>query len=195
MLFKLNTMENKNFNALEVIEEMIEKTKNQYSDNGYLYLIWGWLVFAAAIIHYILKEYSQFDYPFISWAILMPIGGLLSMIYANKNQQKVYVKTYTDDIMKYTWLAFAFTMVSILFNMPKLQLNTYPLLMIAYAVPTFISGGVFKFKPLIWGAIASLALGLISFHISFDKQLLSLAAAILFAYIIPGYILKSRYKS
>lgn len=188
-------MENTNFNPINVIEEMIEKTKHKYSDNGYMFLLWGWLVFTSALAHFLIMKFSEYPYPFITWAILMPLGGVMSMIYAKKEDKKAYAKTYTDDVMKYTWIAFGITLAAILFNMGKLMQYTYPMVMIAYGVPTFISGGVFKFKPLVYGGLASFALGLISFYLTFDVQLLMLAIAVLLAYIIPGHILKSNYQS
>lgn len=185
-------MENKTFNSLSVIEEMINKTKERYSDSGFLYLLWGYLVVIAALLHYVLMQ-TSYSYSFIGWAILMPLGGIVSMVYSVKENKKNYVKTYTDDVMKYTWLAFGFLLAIILLFMGRLGLNTYPLVMVAYGVPTFISGGVLKFRPLIIGALLSVTIGIISFNFTFDIQLLLLCASILVAYIIPGHMLRIQH--
>lgn len=185
-------MENQPLNTLNFIEEMINKTKQKYSDSGFLFLLWGWLVLTAAILNYVLLQMHS-EYSFIGWAILMPLGGVVSMIYSSKENKKAYVKTYTDDVMKYTWLAFGILLAIILFSMGKLGLNTYPLVMVAYGVPTFITGGVLRFKPLIIGALGSCILGIIAFNFTFDIQLLLLCGSILVSYIIPGHILRSQY--
>lgn len=185
-------MENQPQNTLAFIEEMINKTKQNYSDSGFMFLLWGWLVMVAAISNYVLLKMNV-EYSYIAWAILMPLGGIISLIYSSKQNKKVYAKSYTDDVMKYTWLSFGVLLAVILLSMGKLQLNTYPLVMIAYGVPTFITGGVLKFKPLIYGGIVSWILGIIAFNYLFDVQILFLAGAILASYIIPGHIMRAQH--
>lgn len=185
-------MENQPINTLNFIEEMINKTKKKYSDSGFLFLLWGWLVLSAALINYTLL-YIDYSYPYISWAIFMPLGAIISIIYSARENKKAYVKTYTDDVMKYTWLAFGILLAIILLSMGKLGLNTYPMVMVAYGVPTFITGGVLRFKPLVFGALGSCVCGIIAFNYTFDIQLLLLCAAILVSYIIPGHILRSHH--
>lgn len=123
----------------------------------------------------------------------MPLGGILSGIFSYKEKKKVYVKSYTDNVMKYTWLSFGMLLAVLLLSMGRLQLNTYPLIMVAYGVPTFISGGILKFKPLIYGAIGSIITGIVAFYFSFDVQLLLLCVSILLAYLIPGHLLRIQY--
>ncbi len=186
-------MEKEPINSISIIEEMINKTKQKYSDSGFLYLLWGYFVVIAALLHYFLLN-TSFNYPFIGWAVLMPLGGIISMVYSNKENKKPYAKSYTDDIMKYTWLAFGILLAVILLSMGKLGINTYPLVMVAYGVPTFITGGVLKFKPLIYGAIGSIVIGVISFNYPFETQLLLLCAAIVVSYLIPGHLLRIQHQ-
>lgn len=185
-------METQHLKSLEIIEEMVKKSKERYSDSGFLYLLWGYLVIIAALINFVLLK-MDYSYSFIGWAVLMPLGGVISGIYSARENKKHYVKTYTDDVMKYTWLAFGILLITILVFMGKLQLNTYPLIMVAYGVPTFISGGVLKFKPLIYGALGSVVMGIISFFYPFDVQLIMLSFSILMAYLIPGHLLRNQY--
>jgi len=43
------------------------------------------------------------------------------------------------------------------------------------------------------GGIINWALAVIGFYVGFETQLLLLAAAVMFGYIVPGYMLRSRY--
>ena len=185
-------MDNQSTQAIAFIEEMISKTKQKYSDSGFLFLLWGWLVFTASITNYILL-FINAKYSFLGWAILMPLGAVISMIYSYVEKKKPYAKSYTDDVMKFTWIAFGVLLSCIILSSNLLQMYTYPLVMIAYGVPTFITGGVLKFKPMKYGAIGNWILGLLAFHYTLDIQLLILAVAILIAYIIPGHILRFQY--
>ena len=71
-------MEDVNFSgrqSLEVIESMINKAKNQFSENGDLYLLWGWWVFACSIIEFILLNVMQYEWHWIIWwSVLLVVG-------------------------------------------------------------------------------------------------------------------------
>lgn len=178
--------------SIEVIQRMITTVKNELEDSSFYYLLWGWLVFAASLSHYILwgMEYSS---PQIAW-VLMPVGAIITVIYGMKQGKKQKVKSYIEDIMKYVLIAFLISLAVVLFMMWKLELSTYPMVMMIYAMWLFISGGAIKFKPLIFGGIVNWILGIISFFVTFKIQLLLLALAVLLGYIIPGHMLKSKYQ-
>lgn len=44
--------------SLYVIQSMIEKAKNQFSENGHLYLLWGWVAFSCSLAHFIPADYQ-----------------------------------------------------------------------------------------------------------------------------------------
>ena len=179
--------------SLLLIEEMINKAKNHYSENGFLYLFWGWLVFGVSLAHYLLLL-IDYPYPFLPW-MLMPMGTIFTIIYIARTGSVKAVKTYADEIIGYVWIAFFVALMIVLIFMQRLQLSTYPLVMLLYGVPTFISGGILKHRPLIYGAVSCWALAIISFYQPFNVQLLLLALAVLLAYIIPGYLLKRKFNA
>ncbi|MEP7170403.1 MAG: hypothetical protein ABI855_13615 [Bacteroidota bacterium] len=178
--------------SLELIQSMIYKAKDDLEDDSFHFLLWGWLVFAASISCYILVS-IEYDKPWLPW-MLMPLGGVASFLYGMKQEQKRKVKTYIDEVMGYVLIAFLISLCIILFSMNRLQLNTYPMVLMIYGLWLFISGGAIKFKPLIIGGIINWLIGIISFFVTFDIQLLLLAAAVLLGYIIPGYMLKSKFQ-
>jgi hypothetical protein len=62
-------------------------------------------------------------------------------------------------------------------------------------MPVFLTGVIVRFKPLILGGITCWVLCIISTFIkSYDYQFLLIPVAMLVAWIIPGYMLRSRYK-
>ena len=177
--------------GLEIIQKMINTVKADIDDNSFYNILWGWLVFVASLGHYFLMM-AGFSHPYIMW-LLMPIGGVVTAIYASKHEKNKKVRTYLDDLMKYVLIAFMVSLAMVLFSMPKLQLNTYPMVMMVYGTWLFISGGTIRFKPLLYGGIINWILGYIAFFVSFDLQLLLLALAVLLGYIIPGYLFKKKY--
>lgn len=70
-----------------------------------------------------------------------------------------------------------------------------PVFILLYALGTFITGRFIQFKPLIIGGAACFVISLFSFLLDGSEQLLMVALAILFSYLIPGHMLKSHYKT
>jgi len=66
--------------------------------------------------------------------------------------------------------------------------------LVLYGMPTFLSGIILKFRPLIWGGIGCWLLSLVSMFIPFEFYMLLLGAGVIIAWIIPGYLLQSKYK-
>ena len=55
--------------SLQVIQSMIEKAKNQFSENGYLYLLWGWVIFIASAGQFILLNLVHYQHHYIVWVL------------------------------------------------------------------------------------------------------------------------------
>ncbi len=178
--------------SLQVIQQMIQSAKQEFHDKSFYYLLWGWLVFIASIGQYVLTA-NEFEHPELVW-MLMPLGGILTAIYGRKQKNKEKVKTYFDEFNQHALVAFLASLFIVLGFMWKLQLNCYPMIMMIYGVWLYISGGALRFKPLMIGGVINWALAIGSFFVGFKIQLLLLAAAVLLGYIIPGYMLKSRYQ-
>jgi len=177
--------------SLNIIRTMIESTKQDLRDNGSWFLLWGWLVFFACVIHFSLMKLG-FDQPSLAW-MLMPLGGVISIFKGIKEDKQQKVKTHIDEFMKYVLIAFMVSLFIVLGFMSKLELYTYPMVMMVYGIWLFVSGGVIQFRPLQIGGVINWLLAILTFFVGFEMQLVLLAAAVLLGYIIPGYILRSRY--
>ncbi len=190
-------MENDRINnseqGLELIERMIKTARHEVEDGSFYFLLWGWVVFAACFLNFILLKIN-YEYPYIGWMILMPAAGIITSIYGSRQEKKTKVKSYIDSLMKYVLVSFLVSLFIVLFFMSKLQLNTYPMIMMVYGFWLFISGGALKFNPLIIGGIINWILAAFSFFLLFEQQLITLAIAVLLGYIIPGHMLKNKFK-
>jgi hypothetical protein len=185
--------------ALQVIEEMISKTKNEIKDNSFYFLLWGWLVFIAALSEYYLLNFTDFEIHGLLWLILMPLGGVISMIGGMRSRKKdVQVKTYVGENFRVTGRAFGLSLLVICLCMTTQDHFGvfYPTMMVLYGWWLYVSGGMLKFAPLQYGALLDWALAVIGFIVWKDtsSHLLLMAVAVLGGYIIPGYLLKMNYK-
>jgi len=196
---KLNfIMEEKNINpieSLEIINSMINTAKNKLADDGFLYIFWGWLVFAAALGNY---AFIMFRIPGGEWiwATLMPLGGLISLIYGNRKGRKEKSKTYIDTYLGYSWSAIIIAIILTLVFMGQNGFkSSYFFLMVLYGVATLVSGGFLNFKPLIYGSSISFVFAIVSMFANDEQLLICIAVAIMGSYIIPGHLLYNKYKS
>ncbi len=182
--------------SLQLITEMISNAKQNFKDNGFFYLVWGWLVFVAALSHYVLLTVIHYDKPFLPWPILMSLGAVATMIYGMSQSRKAPVRTYMGKFMGFLWGGFSISLLIVLASMHKIGPEVaYPFILILYGIGTFVSGGMLRFPLLIAGGIVCWVLAVISFYVGFEHQLLLVALAVLLSYIIPGHVLKSNYKN
>jgi hypothetical protein len=178
---------------IQYIEEMIATAKGNLSGGKVHFLLWGWLVFAGALSNYVLLNYTNYANPWIAWPVLMSAGAVLAFYFGRKESKESRVITKIDKMLVQLWAGFGITLGVVLVSMVAIgPVKAYPMVMALYGLGTFVSGGILNFKPLQVGAIASWVCAIIGFYqTEFDVQLILIAAAILFSYIIPGHLLDS----
>jgi len=180
--------------SLQLIQSMIDRAKNKVADDSFYFLLWGWLVFAASVIQFILKVIVQSPYHYIAWTLMFP-AIVISAIYGSKQSKQRKVKTFVEEVLDYLWLGIfvSFVLLGFIFARFGWQ-NCYSFYMVMYAIGSFVSGKALKFSPFVWGAIGSWFLAIISTFASYDVNILLSSLAILMSYIIPGYLLKNKYR-
>jgi hypothetical protein len=181
--------------SLQLIRSMINKTKDSVADDSFYFLLWGWLVFFCCISSYILKvyfNYQQYYYVFMT----MPLGGVISAIYGARQSRKQKVKSFVDEALDYVWIALGLAFIALIFidaNSNRWQ-SAFTYYILLYAIGTFISGSLLRFRPLVVGGLINFVLAAVSARLSYDYQLLMGGLAILISYIIPGHLLRIRYQ-
>lgn len=183
--------------SLQVIQDMIENTKAKFQDNGFFYLLWGWLVLIASASHFIMMQLG-IEYFWLAWPITMIAGGVTSGIVGYRMGKKAQVKTIFDTTIVSLWYAFTITLFIILLaaGAGKISWSMANVFIIAlYGLGTFISGKMMQFNPLIFGGIFSWVLACVGIFLPAIYSMPLVSVSIIVAYLIPGYILKSRAKT
>ena len=182
--------------SLQVIHEMIENTKSKFRDNGFFYLLWGWLVLIASLAEFILMN-LEIEYAWLPWPVTMIGGGIVSGIAGYRLGKKATVRTFFDTAILSLWLAFTITLFIVLFaaGAGRISWSMANVIIIAlYGLATFISGSMMKFKPLIFGGIFSWVIAVVGLLVAPWFSLPLVSVSVIVAYLIPGYMLKSRAK-
>jgi len=191
---------------MKLIEDMLYTAKKEVRDNGVFFMLWGWLVFVAAVgeaiigylhpekITFAISSWLNVQVDGILWLILMPLGGIISIFISMKMQKTEKVRTWFDDVMKYLWIAFGAVLGTIIFMMGYLNLNLFPIVISLYGLALFITGGMLKFNPLIFGGITCWVLAIVAIFTVGIYVNLILALAVFIGYIIPGHLLQKQWK-
>ena len=181
--------------SLHLISSMINKAREDLSDNGIYFLVWGWITFVACVGQFVLKNIYQYEKHYIVWSLVI-VGVIFSIYQGMKEGKKQKAKTYIGDSMKYLWIGMGISFFVLSMILSKLGWGTdvFPFFILLYGLGTFISGNFIRFRPLIVGGIMAWVLAIGAVYVPYDYQMLFAAAAILFSYIIPAYLLRRRNK-
>lgn len=59
--------------SLQLITNMINNAKNRFAENGFLYLLWGWVVFICGLIQFILRHFYHYEKSYLVWIAIWPV--------------------------------------------------------------------------------------------------------------------------
>jgi hypothetical protein len=177
--------------SLKVITAMINKTRVSVTQSSFHLLFWGWLIFACSLSEFLIWKFTDFASPWYVWFFVIP-GVFVSMIYGFTKGRKASLHTYAEGIYVWVWMAFFIASV-VLFIVHSNQMESVSkYILLVAAMPTFISGIVLKFKPLIWGGVSMWVLALAA-HFGGDTiSGLAVPVAMITGYLIPGYLLRKK---
>ena len=181
--------------SLQLILSMIGKTKQDMSDDGINFLVWGWLTFLACTGQFILKHIVKYEKHYLVWWLIV-IGVVFSVYHGMKEKKNRKVKTYISDSLTYLWIGMGvcYFVLSMILSKAGWDTMVFPFFIMLYGLGTFVSGCFLQFKPLIIGGIIAWIIAMAASFMEYDYQILSGAVAILASYIIPAYMLRSKNK-
>lgn len=177
--------------SLKLIAEMIGKAKSSYHSNGTSAITWGLVIFFCSIFDFLQIQF-QFDIGFNIWWLMFV--ALIPQFYKLiKYGEKKNFVTYEEKTMRFVWWAFGASVLMLMFfNGYYRPSHSESLFLMLFGMPTFITGGMFRFKPMIIGGIICWILFVISLYTGLKINLLLMAAAALAAWLIPGIILRNK---
>ncbi len=181
--------------SLSLITKMINQAKNENSEKGEGWLLWGWLLFIASISSAIFMHFKLGSYlPWI-WNG-MGITVLIYFIYGVSLKKTAPVKTYINEMLDKFSIGFFISLITIIIC-SAIANNSFAFgyYFILYAFWMYIYGSAIKFKPLIFGAFVNWAAAIVIFLVDdFKYGMIVSSVAVLIGYLIPGYMLRTQYK-
>lgn len=178
--------------SLRVIDQMIARTKfRPIKEDSLITMLWGYLVLFAALGHWSLQAVASSKYAPAAWFLMVP-GIIITIFLVAKARKKRRAKTYVDEAVGQVWTAFAFGFLILFFFMSASNVHFLPVVLLLYGCSLWMQGGLIRFRPYQIGGLVCWVAGAIAFLLPPDNQLLVLAAAVVFGYIIPGHLLAAK---
>jgi hypothetical protein len=179
--------------SLALIASMIIKAKNSYIDSGIGPLFWGIIITVCSLTRYVENAFD-FSIGFDIWTF--SLLALIPQIYFSVRSRttKKNFKAHDESMMNYVWGTFAICIFMVNFYIIKTQASyDIALHMMIFGIPTFITGGIRKFKPMIIGGLICWICSIASYYVKAPNGMLLMALAATSAWLIPGIILRRRY--
>jgi hypothetical protein len=176
--------------SLKLIETMIGQAKQSFSRNSFYFLLWGVLLILAMGINYALAVKGDPRGAY-AWGIMGIIGGVVSMVHGRREGRRTHVANAMDRLMIWIWMAFLATLLTTMLG-GAVATGTMSVasILVLTGMPTFLSGQLMRFKPLIWGGVLFWLLGAVAYFVDQRTVVLLYIAGMLFGYLLPGYLLK-----
>lgn len=188
--------------SFAIIQQMIQTAKEEHSEKGDGWLLWGWLLFLASTLSVIFSYIGWIQYVGYIWNGML-IAVLVGFFWERFSKRKeTAVKSYIHVLLIRIGAGFfisLFALIAANFIFYKVHPSdtTFPFgyYYILYAFWMFIHGSAIRFRPLIIGAFVNWGAGIAMFLVSeFRFDMMISAAAILIGYLIPGYLLRAAYR-
>jgi hypothetical protein len=190
-------METENFteqDSLKLINEMIGKAKKSYVTKGIASIVWGIMIVFCSMASWSQAHY-KYSLGFDIWLILL-IAIIPQMYFTARERKAKKFVSFEESAIGYIWMAFGISIfiTSFYFSNHSQAGQGSSIVMMLYAIPTFITGGLCKYKPMIFGGIICWVASIISVYTSVENDLLLMASCGFFAWIVPGVILWKNYQ-
>lgn len=175
--------------SLQVIQNMIQQAQGRMQKNSFYFLLWGWAIALAYFGMYGIMKFTNYEHPYIVWTISIP-AWIITLFYGRKQNKEAVVTTHLDKINMWLWISFGLSILPVVIFMSEINFNLSPIILVLTAIPTFLTGIMLRFKPLLFGGINFWIAGFIAFMVDYETQYLVGGIAIVLGYLMPGYMLK-----
>lgn len=183
---------------IQLIREMIEKTKEKAAETWLFFSIWGFLIIAGIMGNYALAFIEVYSLIWINWIVFMLLGVVFTTFYVGRREKSRSKRTYAQESISHVSFACGIGFLLAGFVFPVLKLYTYGeipvVISVIVGILLFTIGGIYQWNLLKWSALLWWlgSVGMIFIH--WHYRALTCIPLIILGYIIPGFILRSQYK-
>ena len=194
---------------------MINKAKGSYHDTGIGPILWGSVITFCSLATFAEVQFN-FELPFDVW--LLTLIAIIPQIFISIREGRMRkVLKYEDVALGYIWACFGISIFLLIhinagiishldpifkdYNALKgpheitFDYASYStsLFLMLYGMPSILTGGITKFKPMLYGGILCWLCCIISVYTNIKTDLLLMALSATAMWLIPGIMLRRKY--
>jgi len=98
--------------SLQIIDEMVQRARFNFSKGSVFFIIWGVLLTIAGVGEFLLQQMNC-AMPWILWPIAGSLGGIISGIYGSKLSRESS-RSYLEKTYSNLWIIYFFTLIVLL---------------------------------------------------------------------------------
>lgn len=173
---------------LNLINEAINKTKEQLKPTSINFIFWGLLISMMSLIHYSFPEFIQKTAysSILFWTIIPIIGMIITIIYNIKVGVRLGFETHIGRALKLVWGVFNIAWLLIVVLSIFKKQNPVEEILFLLGVILLITALLIRFSPIIVGGIAVIACSVLITLSTGVNVLLINAVATFVGLFIPG---------
>ena len=176
---------------LDLINETINKTKEQIRPLSVNFIFWGIFIIVMSFIHYSFPSIIQMK-PYSSllfWTFLPLIGMIITVYYNKKIRDSRGYETHLSRVIKIIWMVFNISWLIIVVNSLIIKQNPVLDILFLLGMTTLITGLIIRYKPVSFGGISVMILYLlVSINPDFHFLIINILG-MLFGLVVPGIFL------
>jgi len=173
---------------INLINDAINKTKEQLKPTSVNFIFWGLLISIMSIIHYSFPELIQKTAysSLLFWTLIPVVGMIFTIVYNIKIGGRIGYETHIGRALKLVWGVFNIAWITLVIMSVFKKQNPVQEILFLVGVILLKTALLIRFTPLIIGGIAVVACSvLITISPSINVLLIN-AAATFFGLFIPG---------
>lgn len=177
--------------SLRLIESMIGQARRNFSRMSFYFLLWGFLLIAAMVVTFLLRDSVSGWQHGAAWGVAGTLGGLISAVRGAREGRKEPVSNPMDSTIGWLWSAFVITMILLIAFSVRSRVDATIAITMLTGLPTFITGQVMRFRPLVLGGVLFWLAGVAMLFVTDPQGVLVIyCSAMVLGYIVPGILLK-----
>jgi hypothetical protein len=182
--------------ALALIDQTIKSVRQKLGQNGFIFLLWGWLILAGNLLSYASIYFNFQNYIGYIWTVIGLGGGLISFLYYAKREKNKGPSSQIEKYFTYVWSGVglgAIVLYACIIWANEFMLIT-PFVLTLAGIATFISGRILKVPALVLGGISFWVGTALALCFQTEVQFLIGAGCMVTGYLIPRFVLKAKSK-
>jgi len=186
----------KAYEDVQLIKEMLAKSKTNICKGGKYFILWGYAVLAGIIASTLLASLGYARFIWFAWFGVMAVGTVITIIFTSTEKKHSRVVTLLDRITGALGMGFFFSFLLASLAFPLLRV--YPLEAIGPVTGMlagtfiFILAVIYRWRFLLIPALIWYVFAVGVTFIPDELTGLAMAFPLIFGYIIPGHLLISK---